>query len=193
MPRLGRQVHRLEGAAGFLVEDVEALHQAQEVRDLGLGARATALFEVVAERRPADGREDEVPAADVDVARAVARAQREFRGCERELLAHQAAIEPQGAELIDLLGACGPQRVAAAGLEEAHAAGFEHGERAIDDRVHLVGAQDLDRRVGIGEPREWQLPDSAGDAFFPAPATQHATETGWRAARRSRGSCGCSA
>ena len=173
MPRLGRQVHGLEGTAGLLVDDVEALHQLQEVADFRVLARAPSVVEVVDEGGPANGSEDEVPAADAEVVIAVARAQREFAGDERELLPHQAPVDPHRAEVVHGLGAGSLQQLSASRFEEAHAAGFEDRERAVDDRLDLVGAQDLDGRVGVGQPRERQLPDRPGHASLTTAAAAH--------------------
>jgi hypothetical protein len=173
VPRLGRQVERLEWAAGFLVNDVQALHQPQEVADFGVCAGPPALVEVVAECGPAHRGEDEVPAAEPDVVVAVPGAQREFRGRERKFFPHDAAVHAHRPEVVEALGAGGLEQLAARGLEEAHPSSLEHGEGAFDDCVDLVVAQDLDGRVGIHEPGERQLPDRPGDASLAAAAADH--------------------
>ena len=111
MPRLGRQVHGLERAAGLLVDNIEALYQLQEVADLRVRARAPAVVEVVDEGGAAHGREHEIPAADVQVVLAVARAQSELAGDERELFPHQAAVDAHRAEVVHALGARGLRAV----------------------------------------------------------------------------------
>ena len=54
MARLLGQVERLEGAAALLVQDVQALHEANVVTHLGVGAGAAATVEVGGVGRAAD-------------------------------------------------------------------------------------------------------------------------------------------
>ena len=84
VPRLDRQVRRLEGAAALLVDDVEAADDADVGVEVGGVAGAPATIDVGHERRPADRAEDEVPIPEHEAALRVPGVQLEARRGERD-------------------------------------------------------------------------------------------------------------
>ncbi len=124
--RLGRQVHGLEHATAFLVQDVEALHEPQVVAHFLVTAGSATVVEIAAKCRPANGREHDIVAADSQVMVRVSCAQLELGRRERDFLAHHGRVEAHDLLVIVDGAAFAPQQVAAGRLEEAHALVGEH-------------------------------------------------------------------
>ncbi len=81
MTRFGRQVHGLERATTLVMNNIEALHEAQKVTLLGVASGPAPLVEVADERGPADGAEDNAVIAEVEVMLGIACPQRKSSWC----------------------------------------------------------------------------------------------------------------
>ena len=69
----GGQVHGLESAAAFLVQDIETLYQPDEIAHFGMAAVAPALVDIHDVGGAADRREYRVAVTDQDILLRVAR------------------------------------------------------------------------------------------------------------------------
>ena len=155
MPRFRGQVHRLERATTFLVHDVEALHESQEVAHFGVGAGSPAVVEITAECRATHRREDDIATANFQVVRGIARAQIESCRRQGQLFPDEPGVEAHHQAGVVNIGAGSPEGLAAAGVEKPHPLSFEYVERGLHDGLDLFCIENLDRRVRIhnGTPR----------------------------------------
>ncbi len=153
-----RQVHRLEAAAAFLVKNIEALHQADEIALLGMRAVAPATVEIHDVGRPADRRERRVTVAETDILVRVARAQAEARRRAREQRVEQVGVEADALRI-------GIDRAAGARVMLA-CIGRQHDQADVAQNPHpgevnfvdLLRRQQLERRMPVLQrPPGWLL------------------------------------
>ena len=93
---LDRQVGRLEGPAALLVDHVEGPDQPYVVAEIGDVACPAAAIQVADERRPADGAEHDVGAAEDHVSVRVPGVQPELTWRERHELLDLGRLHPHG-------------------------------------------------------------------------------------------------
>ena len=148
MARVLVQVERLERPAAFLVQHVERLDELQVIAHLGIGAGPAAAIIVHDIGRSADRRQDAVPPADLDVLLRIAGAQFERRRRHGDALHDHGAVEAHPHLAFVDIGARRAIELARLRLQHAHADLLEDGQAHLVDRLHLVGRQDLDRRIG---------------------------------------------
>ncbi len=173
MPGLGGQVHGLEHAAAFLVDDVQALHEPQVVAHFFVGARPAAAVEIAAKGGSADRGKHDAVAADMQVMRRVSCAQVESVRRQRKLFADQGRIEANDLIGVVHVGAGAAHQVAACGLEEAHPLGGQYLEGRFDDRVDVVVAENLQRRIVVADGAPRQLANLVRDSFFAVAPPRH--------------------
>ncbi len=161
MARFGRKIERLEGPAAFLMNDVERLDQLDVVAHLRIGAGPPALVAVHHIGGAAHRREDEVAAADLEIAGGIARRQREGgRRLGQQFGNHRAVKTHPHIAFIDG-SACRFVEGPRPGLQNPHADFFKHRERRIVNGGHIVGAQDFNRRIGPRQLFPRALDDAA--------------------------------
>ncbi len=134
-----------------------------------------------------DGGEVDVIAAEGEAMSGIARMQREAGGHRLELLQDQAAVEANALRSgLDLGAGLLQDRQSLLG-EEIHAELFQHPERGIVDALQGIGAQHLDRVIGVddGTPGRLLEADAAIGRAIGAPTGALApAEAGWGLAGR---------
>ena len=163
-----RQVRGLERTAALLVDDVERADEPDVVDEVRVVAGPAAAVEVGDERRPADGAEDEVGAAEDDVPLRVAGVEPELgrRGPD-QLLGVGRVQADASLEAVDP-GAGRRERVQHAVTEDLEPDLGQDPERRAVDGLHLVGRQDLERPERVRQAAPWKLLDRAAGPPRPA-------------------------
>ena len=149
-----RHVHRLDHDAALPVQDAERVGELEDIAErLDVAVAPSALL--VADVRSAGHRtEVDDVVADVQVARRVTRVQHEALGRVRELRLDQLAPQPHQLRGVVHQRAGAAIHLARRGAADLQARLLEHLEGGQQDAFDLLGRQDLERRPGIGEPRQ---------------------------------------
>ena len=181
MAGLDREVGRLERTAALLVDDLEAPDDLDVVDEVGQVARPAAAVEVGHEGRSADGAEDQVAAAERDVAPRVASVERELGRRLRDELLDQPAVEP-GVAPAPVDDGSGPgEHVERPVTEHLDADLAEDPERGPVDRLDLVCAEDLDRPEWVHDRPPRELAETGGGR---RPRRWPMSEDTWEPSRR---------
>ena len=188
VPRRRRQVHGLEAAAAFLVQDIEALHQANEIAHFGVAAVAAAVFDVHDVSRAADRGKHRVAVADAEVPLRITRLQSERRRGQGDELLDAIGVE-EDARFGGIDCASGP------GVKFARAAGqHQHADIAQDlqpgamDLLHLVRAEQHVGSMPIAQLAPGWLGDGAAGAQLARAAAALAGGHGRATSSRAGGS-----
>ena len=165
-----RQIQGLERAAAFLMQDVQALDQTDEITHLRIGALAPPLVQIGDEGRAADGGKDRTIIAQPQIACRIARMQREGGGRKFQLFLHQAAIQPGHLPGVIHLGTGLFQIAPGFGFENLDTDLFQDFQRCLMNGLNLVFAQHIGGRRVIADLMPWLLCDLAAVPFRPCAA-----------------------
>ena len=176
------------------MQNVEALHQAQEVAHLLVGARTPSAVGVRDEGGATDRKEVDVVAPQRYRLGRIPRPNGDVRRRQRHVFLHHAGIEAHHHFCVVHLGAGAGESFARVATQHLHSDLGEHSERCMVDCLDLVLAQDLDRRQRVDEIAPREARDCcARRSPLPSPASPRrhlSSSTRVRAGRslRSRGS-----
>ncbi|MCY1302058.1 hypothetical protein D9M70_516980 [compost metagenome] len=132
------QIDRLDRIAAGRVHDVVGLGELYQLAEVFMVAGAAAAITIGDEGRAGDLGEDEIVAADRDVARRVAGVHREGRRHGGDHVHDQPAVEAHSVGAGRHVGADGLHPVACFRQDDVHADLFEDGQRRVMDRFERI-------------------------------------------------------
>ena len=172
-----RQVQRLEPRAAFVVNDVEAVHDPDEVAHVLVGARPAPAVEIARERRSGRRAEGDSIATDGKALRGITRLNVEFRGEKWQHLFDVGRIESDLA--VGAAHACpgAPKNVERLVVLNRHPDVAENPQRAGVNVLDLVRAQHLNRWQSIAHLLPCRLlePTAAKARSAGCPSASHRT------------------
>jgi hypothetical protein len=157
MPALGRKLDRRTGLIADVMDDVEGLREPDEVAVVLKIARPAAAFAIVDVGRTTDGRKADRTAADGNAALRVAGRQGEGGRRLGHHLRNEAPVEPHDLGLEIHRGARPLQKLQRARAQEFNPELFQDLQRRVVNRLDLIGAEELERRVWIDHRPPGQL------------------------------------
>jgi hypothetical protein len=146
-----RHVHGLETAAAFLVQDVEALHQADEVAHFGVTAVAATLVAIHHVSRATDRRKHGVAVSKADVLVGISGLQGETRRCFSQQRFHQFAVEAQQLRIRFGIESDADVILACLRRQNQHAGLLQDGKTRLVNAFDGVAAEQFEGRVSIAQ------------------------------------------
>ena len=189
MARLSVEIDRSNGYAAAQMQDVQALHQLDEVLVVGKVSGPTTVVEIAGIGRPANGVEGNMVAAEGHGAIAIAWCQCEFGRRLGDLFLDQATVEAhQAGRKIDI-GTRSLQAFECGIGEEFDTQFFQHTHGGVVDRLDLISRDDGRGRIGVTQALPGDLGNGWGNgpSFFAlVAASVHALISPFRITRSRR-------
>ncbi len=142
----GVNVDGLDGIAAPDVDRIETLAEANEILEVAMIAGPASSGAIERIGRRGDRTERDMAFADPDVARRVARMQREALGREADLGFHQRRIEAHAIAARRDVGARRFQQRPRLVVQDVYADFLQHRQRGVVNRFQFVGGDETDRR-----------------------------------------------